>query len=195
MDVTTCTDENILRWSGRDWDKVMECLEMELFPNIRKYIMSNRGNNEDAKDSFQECCMVLVELKQEQNFRFEQGWKAYLFQTVKNNWLNKLKRKKIDHTIMEAIEDHFIKSGRVFHRNEEMNNIRIRIKNCLSEMNERCASIIMKFYDLYEWKYYDDVDLNEKDNLYDSKKKLIIYTRQEKYACLQKLKNCIQTQQ
>ncbi len=77
--------------------EVIDHLYIELFPTVKKYICSNKGNAADAYDVFQDA--IIYFYKQISNNTFDAKYTVYgyLYRLAKNRWINKLnKDKKID---------------------------------------------------------------------------------------------------
>lgn len=64
------------------------------FPSIRKYILSNSGNQEDAEDIFQETMIVFIKKLKRDDFELTASVKTYLIAISKNLWLKQLRERK-----------------------------------------------------------------------------------------------------
>jgi RNA polymerase sigma factor (sigma-70 family) len=63
------------------------------FPAIKKYIRTNNGTTDDAKDIFQDALVILYKKVQSPEFTLSAPLKTYLFAVAKNCWFQELRRR------------------------------------------------------------------------------------------------------
>ncbi|HYG49940.1 MAG TPA: sigma-70 family RNA polymerase sigma factor [Flavobacteriales bacterium] len=63
------------------------------YPTIRHFIKTHGGNDDDARDVFQECIMVLYRNVQKSDFTLTANVNTYLFSITKYMWKDILKKK------------------------------------------------------------------------------------------------------
>lgn len=143
-------------------NKVFERLYSRVFPKVRRYIISNSGNEEDAHDTFQDSIMAMIEQIRCNNINEKQNVKSYLFTIAKNKWINLAKKKKLDTTTINEGLDYL-------HENEQPEVIKNEKKDALnilmSKLGDDCKQLL---YDLYYFemsskevmKKYELVSLN-----------------------------------
>ncbi len=86
-------DERLVR-GIRDQDgKVLQEIYRDFFPLLRAWISRNQGNEEAARDIFQEAMVVIFEKVQDESFRLTHSFRAYLLGVGKNLWLMQLRRR------------------------------------------------------------------------------------------------------
>jgi RNA polymerase sigma factor (sigma-70 family) len=86
-------------------NKVLTLIYKELFPVIRYYVMSNGGNQEDAKDVFQESIIVAFKQISLNSFEIKTGFEAYLYGVSRLVWLKILRNRAThDRNIMQLDE-------------------------------------------------------------------------------------------
>lgn len=61
---------------------------------VKNWILKNNGNEEDAKDVFQDAVFTFYKKVKEGNFQLTSKISTYLFSICKNAWLNQLNRRK-----------------------------------------------------------------------------------------------------
>lgn len=65
-----------------------------IFPACAKFIKSNNGSLNDAKDVFQEALIILYKNVQKVSFELTSSLSTYLFAIVRNLWLKQIVRSK-----------------------------------------------------------------------------------------------------
>jgi len=146
------------------------------FAKIESYIKGNSGNQEDAKDIFQDALMTIyVKTKNSNLDDLDCSFYTYLYAVCRNLWLKKLRKKKpdfldesskFDGLLQEEIEQSIAKKERwAFYREK------------FKLLNKPCQKILQLFF--------------EKHNFNEISKKLGFgsanYAKKKKYLCKQKL--------
>jgi RNA polymerase sigma factor (sigma-70 family) len=86
-------------------NKVLTLIYKELFPVVRYYVMSNGGNQDDAKDVFQESIIVIFKQISLNSFEIKTGFEAYLYGVSRLIWLKILRNRAThDRSIMQIEE-------------------------------------------------------------------------------------------
>ncbi len=78
------------------------------FPKVRKFVLQNNGQQQDAEDVFQKALMQLSIRYQREKFIIKTNFEAYLFTACKNLWrreLNKSKNKVTNYQVIELEDD------------------------------------------------------------------------------------------
>lgn len=70
-------------------------LYQDYFPEMARFILRNSGNKQDAEDLFQETLLVLVHKIRDENFQLQSELKTFLFAVNRNQWLKKLRSRRI----------------------------------------------------------------------------------------------------
>jgi RNA polymerase sigma factor (sigma-70 family) len=84
--------------------KDIQILYEKNFPMVKKFILQNKGNHEDAEDIFQKALLQMVVRYQKEKFIIKTSFGAYLFTVCKNLWrreLNKSKKKVTNQEVKE----------------------------------------------------------------------------------------------
>lgn len=74
-------------------DEVIRLIYQKFFPGIRQFILNNSGNEEDAKDMFQDAVMVIYDKTRKGRIEVNCSFYTYLFSICRNLWLRQLKEK------------------------------------------------------------------------------------------------------
>jgi len=75
--------------------EVISFLYKQVFPNVKRHIISNRGTKDDALDAFQEAVLSLYTKVMENKFDGEK-YKVFgfLYRSSLNHWIDKLRKDK-----------------------------------------------------------------------------------------------------
>jgi RNA polymerase sigma factor (sigma-70 family) len=110
------------------------------WPAVRHFIKTHGGNDDDARDIFQDSLLILYKNTQKKEFELTSAVGTYLFSICKYLWKDELKKKNrmvsFDVPDMAAeIHDH--------HQQE----IKMRwLDQILTQLGEKCAAILNMFY-------------------------------------------------
>ncbi len=85
--------EEIIRGIGKQKDRVIRHVYRTCYPEIRKLILCNSGNEHDVKDVFQEGMLVVFQKITEQELRLTCSFKTYLYSVCRFLWLQELEKK------------------------------------------------------------------------------------------------------
>lgn len=127
----------------------MQRLYQDYFPMICRMVLQNQGNEDDAKDLFQEAVMVLYERSKDQDFILACRVKTYLYAVGHRLWLKQLQQRRkrqmsgcADEQELEDkagiagdIEEHLIR--------EERFQV---MDSALEKLGEPCKSLLESFY-------------------------------------------------
>ena len=165
------TDNEIIEYLRNDkYQKATNGLYNLLFP-VKKYICSNSGTTDDAKDIFQDALVVLYKKVQDKNFTLTVPLKTYLLAVVKNLWLQELRRRN--------------KMPLTTERTEVADQITEKEKDAdlataaFNLLEEKCKQLLVMFY--FKKKSYRE--LASFLDFGDART-----AKNQKYRCLQKAK-------
>ena len=91
MDYTT---EAILEGIGMSNNDVLNYIYKKFFPSIRNFIENNNGNEEDARDLFQEAIIVIYRKMEKEPLVLTCNFKTYIYSICRLLWLKQLERKR-----------------------------------------------------------------------------------------------------
>ncbi|MDH7445724.1 RNA polymerase sigma factor [Aquimarina sp. 2201CG14-23] len=75
-----------------------------VFPRVRKFVIQNKGIQQDAEDIFQKALIQITVRYRKEKFEINTSFEAYLFTACKNLWRKELKKSKNRVTNTEIIE-------------------------------------------------------------------------------------------
>lgn len=133
--------------TGKD-DKSLEALYDSLFPKIRSHIRKNKGNEEEAKDIFQDALLIFYRKVKTNDFDDTHSIGAYVFTIAKNLWINRAKKIVRNGSGVEVPETMSTdNSPSELLVNSERSAI---IMNMLNQLGARCKELLIYtfFYEL-----------------------------------------------
>lgn len=147
---------------------------------IEKYILSNNGTVEDAKDIFQEAFIAVWRNIQLEKFypENENALEGYLFRIAKNKWLDHLRSghyKKITriYDAEDILPEDILPEENIEYINE--------VKNKFKNLGEKCREVLTRFY----YKKESMRTIAEKFQWTEATAK------NNKYRCLQRLRELL----
>ena len=157
---------------------VLDRLYLAYFPMVLQMVLSNNGDEDDAKDIFQESVIVLYNKVSAGEFELNAKLKTFIYAVCRRLWLKKLhQQSRISnnfHTFPEVEEVAFDLEA-----HEEQNRQFKLMHEALEQLGEPCKTIIEQFYlndksmqDICEQFGYTNTD----------------NAKTQKYKCLQRLK-------
>jgi RNA polymerase sigma factor (sigma-70 family) len=145
---------------------------------IFKLIINNNGNEDDAKDIYQEGIIILHDKIKSGDFELTSKLKTFLYSVCRRLWLKRLNQKSRFSENIKDYEDHFIVEPEIANHEEKDQQFEI-MGTALSQLGEPCKTIIEDFYmnnqsmqDICEKFGYTNAD----------------NAKTQKYKCLQRLK-------
>jgi len=75
------------------------------YPTVKKFVLFNTGDEEDAKDLLQEALMIILQKVNNDNFTLSCSFSSYLYSIIKNLWLKELRQKRSNGLIIKDLED------------------------------------------------------------------------------------------
>ncbi|MVM35369.1 hypothetical protein GO755_35430 [Spirosoma sp. HMF4905] len=69
-----------------------DMLYRQCYPSIERFVVQNSGNQDEAKDLFQETLLILLTNLEAPDFLLTSSLKTYVFSISKNLWLKQLKK-------------------------------------------------------------------------------------------------------
>lgn len=157
-------------------DKVLKWLYQTQYPKLERYVLRNNGNEDQAKDIFQEAFLSLWKRIREKGFEPTNGTgiSGYLFQIGKNKWLDHLRSFHFQHTtnLSSAFDKEESQQENLF----EDYSKRVAVEFKL--LGKNCKELLTRFY-------FQNENLEEIASYFNW---TAATTRNNKYRCLQKLR-------
>ena len=88
------TDQEIFTGLRQHDRATTEYVYKTLAPPIFKYVLSNSGTREEAKDLFQETYIKVLKRMQEGKYNHQEKFEAYFITIARNTWIDYLRAKK-----------------------------------------------------------------------------------------------------
>lgn len=150
------------------------------YPSVAHMITSNHGNDDEAKDIFQDALMVVYDKVSKGDFVLSSKLGTYLYAVCRRMWLKKLsKTSSTDlYANVSDVEDKLFTSEDLDqHTDQELKFSQMDV--ALSQLGEPCKTIIEDFYirNLSMIQICDKFGYTNPDN-----------AKTQKYKCLQRLK-------
>ncbi|WP_044399844.1 RNA polymerase sigma factor [Lacinutrix sp. Hel_I_90] len=86
-----------------DNKKILDIYETS-FPNVKRFVIQNKGEQADAEDVFQKALLQLTLRYEKAPFEITSSFEAYLFAVCKNLWRRELNKSKHEVTIDGVVE-------------------------------------------------------------------------------------------
>ena len=75
-------------------EKVILEIYHKVFPNVKYFVLENKGQHADAEDVFQKALLQIMARVQVKSFQIKSSFEAYLFVACKNLWRRELNKRK-----------------------------------------------------------------------------------------------------
>lgn len=178
-----CSDkfikEGLKDGSGKKFNEAIRCLKEACYHNIRKWVMANNGDSEDADEVLQESFVRLLEILYKKKMEFTSTVCAFLFKVAKHVWLDELKRKgRFQPIDSEPQPDPEMEQLALLFEEEKQLDI---LWKCFGKLSQNCQDIIWDFY----INKLSMEEIAKKQGHKDEK-----VSKQRKYVCMEKLKEC-----
>ncbi|MBL7559301.1 sigma-70 family RNA polymerase sigma factor [Olleya sp. YSTF-M6] len=85
-------------------EKVILEIYKTIYPNVKRFVLQNSGQEPDAEDVFQKAILQIMARLQVQNIEIKSTFDGYLFTACKNLWRRELNKTKNVVTIDQPIE-------------------------------------------------------------------------------------------
>lgn len=172
------TDSEVVLGILNDSKDTLNRLYKSYFPMILQLVLKNNGNEDDAKDVFQESIIVLYNKVKSGDFELNSKLKTFLYSVCRRLWLKRLNaesrivRNIQDFSEIMAVEDDLEK-------HEEKDRQFELMESALNHLGEPCKTIIEDYY--IQSKSMQEIcekfGYTNADN-----------AKTQKYKCLQRLK-------
>lgn len=175
---TVPTDKEIVLGILSDSGIVLDKLYKGYFPMVLQFILKNNGDENDAKDVYQEAIIIVYNKIKQGDFELSSKLKTYIYSICRRIWLKKLGQKSKQTLNIKDFEDVLAVDEEVIHH-EETDRKFERMQVALHELGEPCKTIIQDFYlnSLSMQAISEKFGYTNTDN-----------AKTQKYKCLQRLK-------
>jgi RNA polymerase sigma factor (sigma-70 family) len=172
------TDNEIILGILNNSSSTLQYLYKAYFPMIYQLIINNSGNEDDAKDIYQEGIIILHDKIKSGDFELTSKLKTFLYSVCRRLWLKKLNHKSRFNVNINDYEDHFVVEPDMANH-EEKDKQFLLMDKALLQLGEPCKTIIEDFY-IHNKSMQD---ISEKFGYTNADN-----AKTQKYKCLQRLK-------
>jgi len=173
------SDEDFIKGIIKNEDMALSILYKLHFPMVLNFILRNNGNEDDAKDIYQEGIITLYNNIKNGIFKQESKIKTYLYSICRRIWLTELKRKSDFTGEIDDVNSFILIEKEKENQIKENDRKFIIMENSLKQLGEPCRTILKDFY-IERLSMQDIADKMCYTNMENAKT--------QKYKCLQRLK-------
>ncbi|MBL4677763.1 MAG: sigma-70 family RNA polymerase sigma factor [Mucilaginibacter sp.] len=179
LNVEIPSDSEVIIGILNNSDSVLKKLYLAYFPMVLQLIVNNNGDEDEAKDIYQEAIIVLYNKIKRGDFELSSKLKTYIYSVCRRLWLKRLKQ--LNRYAGGDIKDfeEFLPVEEEVERHEERDLQISKMGEALKLLGEPCKTIMEDFYmhnrsmqDICERFGYTNAD----------------NAKTQKYKCLQRLK-------
>lgn len=174
------SDEDIISSLANGESKIFIYLHKLTFPGVKKMVIKNYGNEEQAFDIFQDTMTLLYEKARTGNFTLSSSIFTYIMAVSRNMWLNKLRNSsnKLKDVYISEFPENIAADNDVASYLQTEKNI-AQLKKGIEILGEPCKTLLSSFY-------IENLDLNTIATRmgYNTSNT----AKSQKYKCLNKLR-------
>lgn len=138
------SDSELLNGLIHQDERILKEFYSLYFQGIRRYVNSNKGNDEDARDLFQEVIMVIFQKARDEQFKLTCTLRTYLYSVARFLWLKELgKRKWVSHQSVDH-EDYIDNDADIDSVNEKNERL-LFFRKCFEKLSESCRKVLALF--------------------------------------------------
>lgn len=172
------SDSEVVLGILNDSKESLNRLYTAYFPMVLQLVLKNNGNEDDAKDVFQESIIVLYNKVKSGDFELNSKLQTFLYSVCRRLWLKRLNSQS---RIVRNVQDfsEIISVEDDLERHEEKDRQFELMESALKNLGEPCKTIIEDFYiqNKSMQEICDKFGYTNSDN-----------AKTQKYKCLQRLK-------
>lgn len=166
------SDSDLVDEIKRGNEKALVTLYKQNFNAIKKFVLNNNGNIEEAQDVMQETMIAVWQNLAKPDFLLNVKLSTYVFSIAKNQWFKQLKKKSRFKVVDESMSETL--------KSEEaplMYDTKI-VSEYVNKLDETCKRLLMYFY-------FDGLDMNTiADQMGFANSDTV---KSKKYQCFKKL--------
>lgn len=171
-------DNEIILGILNDSKELLNRLYTIYFPMVLQLVLNNNGNEDDAKDIFQESVIVLYNKVKSGNFELNSKLKTFIYSVCRRLWLKRLNAQtRSSRHIRDFSEFHPVDDD--LEKQEEKDRQFTMMERALVQLGEPCKTIIEDYY----LQNRSMQEISEKFGYTNADN-----AKTQKYKCLQRLK-------
>ena len=132
-------------------NKILKVIYKEHFSLIKSFIVKNNGNEDDARDVFQEAIIVIFRYAKRDNFKINCSFETFLYSICRTIWLNNLRNKKIRTNKLDDIREYITFNASENEQIEESAEYKLYQKH-FEKLSDECKKLMQLFYDKVPYK-------------------------------------------
>jgi RNA polymerase sigma factor (sigma-70 family) len=172
------TDREVVLGILNNSVEALNKLYVSYFPMVLQLILNNNGDEDDAKDVYQETIIVLYNKVKSGSFELSSKLKTYIYSVSRRIWLKKLAQQSKKTSNIADFEDVLaVEEDMEQHEQKDMQFD--KMKTALDSLGEPCKTIIEDFY-IHNHSMQEICEKFGYTNTDNAKT--------QKYKCLQRLK-------
>jgi RNA polymerase sigma factor (sigma-70 family) len=172
------TDQEVVLGILNNSEEALNRLYTGHFPMVLQFILNNSGDEDDAKDVYQESIIILYNKIKSGDFELTSKLKTYIYSVSRRIWLKKLAQQNKKTSNISEFEDVIAVEVDV-DVHEEKDLQFDKMDSALQHLGEPCKTIIQDFY----INNLSMQDISEKFGYTNTDN-----AKTQKYKCLQRLK-------
>jgi RNA polymerase sigma factor (sigma-70 family) len=172
------TDTEVVLGILNNSEEALNRLYTGHFPMVLQFILNNNGDEDDAKDVYQESIIILYNKIKSGDFELTSKLKTYIYSVSRRIWLKKLAQQSKKSNNLSEFED-VIAVEMDVDAHEEKDLQFDKMDSALQHLGEPCKTIIQDFY----INSLSMQDISEKFGYTNTDN-----AKTQKYKCLQRLK-------
>ncbi|MCD0488910.1 sigma-70 family RNA polymerase sigma factor [Pedobacter sp. MC2016-14] len=172
------TDREVVLGILNNSEEALNKLYLGYYPMVLQFILNNSGDEDDAKDVYQESIIVLYNKIKSGNFELSSKLKTYIYSVSRRIWLKKLSQMGKKTGNLADFED-VVAVEVDLEVHEEKDRQFEKMQSALVHLGEPCKTIIQDFY----INNLSMQDISEKFGYTNTDN-----AKTQKYKCLQRLK-------
>lgn len=140
---------DVIKQLKRGDNQIFTRLYREHYRSTTAYVKANGGNEEDARDVFQEALFALYKQAQREDFILTVSTRTYLSAVVKNIWLYQLRQKR-NHSSFKFTEESIQEIGyddiEVYHQVQQLEEKHHVVATMMDTLKEECRTLLYYAY-------------------------------------------------
>ncbi len=171
--------DQIIKGFKQNDSSILRTIYSNTYPKVRSHILKNNGDEDQAKDIFQEAFVVCWRNIKDSKFSNTGSVEGYLYTIAKNKWTDYLRSATYKKTVVKSklTNLQIVADNDLADEDVEQENMAV-LKQALSKLGEQCKTLLKQFY--YERKSMNEI--SEMLNITPAS------ARNQKYRCMEKLK-------
>jgi RNA polymerase sigma factor (sigma-70 family) len=123
---------------------ILRAFYSKFFHQVRRYVLSNNGSDEDARDLFQDVLLVLFQKVRKADFKLTCALATYIYSVARFLWLKELNKRKwisYQEVDQEDYADVDADIGAINEKNERL----LFFRRCFDKLSEACRKVLTLF--------------------------------------------------